>query len=83
MSAPAAPSRWLTRANALTALRLASAPLLAIAIADGASVAAAGLFVLAVATDLLDGHVARRFGESSPLGGLLDHASDAAFVTAA
>jgi phosphatidylglycerophosphate synthase len=82
MSAPAAPSRWLTRANALTALRLSAVPFLALAIAQGASVSAAALFTLAVATDLLDGRVARRFGETSALGGLLDHATDAAFVTA-
>jgi cardiolipin synthase len=75
-------SRWVTRANALTALRLAAAPALAAAIAGGAAGAAALLFALAVASDLLDGRVARRFGESSPLGGLLDHASDAIFVTA-
>lgn len=84
MSAPAtarAPSRWTTRANALSALRLAAAPLLALAILEGAPPWAALLFGLAVATDLLDGRVARRFGEVSPLGGLLDHASDATVVT--
>ncbi len=74
--------RWLTRANGLTALRLAAAPLLAAAVYEGLAVAAAWLFALAVATDLLDGRVARRFGEVTPLGGLLDHATDAAFVTA-
>jgi phosphatidylglycerophosphate synthase len=78
----AADPRWATRANALTALRLAAAPALAAAIACGAAGAALLLFALAVATDLLDGRVARRFGEASPLGGLLDHASDAALVTA-
>ena len=36
--------------------------------------------MLAVATDLVDGRVARHYGESSPLGGLLDHATDATFV---
>ena len=51
------------------------------AICEGASGAAAALFGLAVATDLLDGPVARRFGESSPMGGFFDHATDAAFVT--
>ena len=35
-----------------------------------------------MATDLLDGPVARRFGEASPLGGLLDHGADAALVVA-
>lgn len=83
MSAPVTaplPSRWATRANALTALRLLAAPLLALAILAGAPLLAALLFGLAVATDLFDGRVARRFGEVSPLGGLLDHATDAGFV---
>jgi cardiolipin synthase len=75
-------SRWATRANVLTALRLAAAPALAAAVTAGAAGAAALLFALAVATDLLDGRVARRFGEASPLGGLLDHASDAIFACA-
>jgi phosphatidylglycerophosphate synthase len=70
-----------TRANALTALRLLCGPLLVLALLERASLAAAALFWLAVATDLLDGRVARRFGESSPLGGFLDHVTDAAFVS--
>jgi phosphatidylglycerophosphate synthase len=74
------PSRWATRANALTAVRLAAAPPLALSLLAGAPACAALLFALAVATDFLDGRVARRFGEVSPLGGLLDHATDAAFV---
>jgi phosphatidylglycerophosphate synthase len=78
---PAA-SRWGTRANALTALRLAAAPALACALLAGAYAAAGALFGLAVATDLLDGRIARRFGEASPLGGLLDHSADALFVVA-
>lgn len=76
-----AASRLRTRANALTALRLLCGPLLVLALIDRAAVAAALLFWLAVATDLLDGRVARRFGESSALGGFLDHATDAAFVS--
>ena len=73
--------RWLTRANALTLLRLLAAPFLALAILDGDEVMATALFVFAVATDFGDGWVARRYGESSPLGGLADHAVDATFVT--
>lgn len=76
-----AASRIRTRANALTALRLLCGPLLVLALLDRAALAAALLFWLAVATDLLDGRVARRFGESSALGGFLDHATDAAFVS--
>jgi cardiolipin synthase len=72
---------WRTRANALTALRLAAAPALAAAICAGAPAAAVALFALAVATDFADGWVARRYAEQSPLGGLMDHAVDAAFVT--
>jgi phosphatidylglycerophosphate synthase len=79
---PASPlARWLTLANALTAIRLLAAPACAVAILDGAAVAAAALFALAVVTDLADGPVARRRGEVSALGGLLDHSSDAIFVS--
>jgi phosphatidylglycerophosphate synthase len=74
-------SAWITRANGLTLLRLLCAPPLAFAIAAGAPLAATCIFFLAVATDFADGWVARRFGEESPFGGLVDHAVDAAFVT--
>lgn len=73
---------WRTPANALTALRLLAAPLLAWALLAGAPGAAALLFALAVASDLLDGPLARRRGEATPLGGLLDHATDAALNAA-
>ncbi|MBD3649527.1 MAG: CDP-alcohol phosphatidyltransferase family protein, partial [Pseudomonadales bacterium] len=43
---------------------------------------AAVLLLIAVATDFLDGWVARRNDQVSAFGGLLDHASDAIFVTA-
>jgi phosphatidylglycerophosphate synthase len=79
-SAPAS-GEWRTRANALTALRLAAAPACAFAVACQAHGLALALFVLAVATDLVDGLVARRYGETSALGGLLDHATDATFVS--
>lgn len=71
---------WLTRANALTGLRLALAAPLAGAIVAGEATLAAALFAVAVVTDLLDGRVARRFGESSALGGILDHGADALTV---
>jgi CDP-diacylglycerol--glycerol-3-phosphate 3-phosphatidyltransferase len=73
--------RLRTRANALTGLRLACGPLLVLALLSDLALAAAFLFWLAVATDLLDGRVARRFGETSALGGFLDHVTDAAFVS--
>jgi len=74
-------ARWATPANALTGVRLAAAPALAAAIVCDAAATAAALFALAVATDLADGPLARRRGEVSPLGGLLDHASDALLCT--
>lgn len=76
-----APSAWRTHANALTLLRLAIAPALTAAIATGRAPLATALFALAVATDFADGAVARRCGETSPLGGLLDHAVDATLCT--
>ena len=72
---------WLTRANGLTVLRLLFAPALASAILSGEAVAATVLFWLAVATDVADGRVARRFGEASGHGRLIDHAADAIFVS--
>ncbi|MEN8161708.1 MAG: CDP-alcohol phosphatidyltransferase family protein, partial [Myxococcota bacterium] len=74
-------SRLRTRANALTALRLVAGPLLVLALLREATLPAFVLFWLAVGTDLLDGRVARRYGEVSPLGGFLDHLTDAAFVS--
>lgn len=74
-------SSWHTRANALTALRLVAAPALAAAICAGDAVAALAIFAFAVATDFADGWVARRYDEATPLGGFMDHAVDAAFVT--
>jgi phosphatidylglycerophosphate synthase len=74
-------SRWQTRANALTALRLCAAPALATAVCADAPGLGLVWFALAVATDFADGWVARRYRESSPLGGLVDHSVDATFVT--
>jgi cardiolipin synthase len=73
---------WLTRANALTCLRLAAVPALVVAIRADAAWAALAVFALAVVTDVADGIVARRFDEQSGLGRLFDHAADAVFVTA-
>ncbi|MDA0788730.1 MAG: CDP-alcohol phosphatidyltransferase family protein [Proteobacteria bacterium] len=44
---------------------------------------AATVLWLAIGTDLADGHLARRLGAETSLGGLLDHSSDAVFVTVA
>jgi CDP-diacylglycerol--glycerol-3-phosphate 3-phosphatidyltransferase len=70
----------MTWANLLTSCRLALVPLCAFAIVAGDWQRAAVTFAIAVGTDLLDGPVARRLGQSTPLGGLFDHATDATFV---
>lgn len=81
MSASSA-SVWATRANALTGIRLLAVPALVAAIHARDAHLAGALFALAVATDLADGWVARRYGEATPAGGLIDHGVDALFVTA-
>jgi phosphatidylglycerophosphate synthase len=80
-STAARESRWATVANAVTLTRVMAAPLLVTAILMDARVGALALFVLAVATDFADGRLARRLGEASRLGGLLDHGADALFCT--
>ncbi len=70
-----------TLANAVTLTRVLCVPLLAAAILGGAEIVAAALFGWAVATDLVDGRLARRRGEVSNLGGLLDHSADALFCS--
>jgi phosphatidylglycerophosphate synthase len=71
-------------ANALTAVRLLLvlpfAVLMAAADARHAAVAALVL-AAAIATDLLDGPIARRRGTASPAGQVLDHTADVLFVT--
>lgn len=68
-------------ANALSLSRLALAPLCVLAILNHTWPAALLFFAAAVATDFADGPVARRRGEVTALGGFLDHASDAVFVS--
>lgn len=70
-------------ANAVSLLRLALAVPFGLTMRDpsGASAPwAALLLVLAIASDLLDGALARRRGTESRLGGILDHGADFAFV---
>ncbi len=71
----------ITWANGLTLLRALAIVPAVWAIAGGHWHLAAGLFVLAVITDLADGPMARRYGHSSAFGGLFDHGTDALFVS--
>ena len=72
---------WLTLANATSASRLALVPASVYAVFAGRWVLAAAIFVVAVASDFLDGFLARRRGTVSALGGVLDHTADAIYVT--
>ena len=71
-----------TPANGLSAARLLSALpcVYAVTVADWGI--AAAVFLFAVVTDFIDGPLARRRGEASRIGGLIDHSADALFCVA-
>lgn len=71
-----------TPANGLSAARLLAALPCAYAVAVSNWPVAAATFCFAVATDIADGPLARRRGEASRLGGLVDHSADALFCIA-
>jgi phosphatidylglycerophosphate synthase len=73
--------RLLTLSNGLTSLRLFAAPFFYFAIIHQFWWTACGLFWLAVASDVIDGRLARARNETSTFGGILDHVSDATFVS--
>lgn len=71
-------------ANLLTSLRLLLAVPAALAFARSdfiSPLVLVALVTVAIATDFIDGVVARRRGTASPRGQLFDHASDFLFVT--
>ena len=72
--------RWLTVANVISLARLAATPFSLAAVLDGQWRLAGMIFAGAVASDFLDGIVARWRGTVSNLGGVLDHTADAVFV---
>jgi cardiolipin synthase len=79
----AATDRVWTVPNALSALRLAGVPLFLYWVLhthqDGRAIL---LLIVAGATDYLDGKIARRFGQFSRLGQLLDPAADRLYILA-
>jgi CDP-diacylglycerol--glycerol-3-phosphate 3-phosphatidyltransferase/cardiolipin synthase len=81
----AAPSAW-NLANLVTVLRIALVPFFAWALlADGGHtttgrLVATALFVVAAATDRLDGWLARRSGQVTDLGKMLDPIADKVLV---
>lgn len=67
--------------NALSLSRVLLAPLTTWCIVSESWLLASLLVLLAIATDVLDGYLARRYQVVSIVGGLLDHSSDALFVS--
>jgi cardiolipin synthase len=76
-------SKVITLPNLLSMLRLALVPVFLVLLVRGED--AWALLVLAVAslTDFLDGYLARRFGQITRLGQLLDPAADRLYIFAA
>lgn len=77
---------YLNLPNALSILRLVSAPVLVVLLLSpgrALSLAAAVLFVLVCVTDWLDGYLARRMGIVTPLGKFLDPLADKAIILSA
>lgn len=69
--------------NALTLLRIAITPLLVVTIVSEAWAAAAAIFAVGMATDVLDGHLARSRGCETTFGRLFDPAADKLLVGSA
>ena len=70
----------LTLANSLSLFRLIIAPVTVWYIISGWWLAASFLLILAILSDLLDGPIARKKGQESSTGALIDHSCDAFLV---
>ncbi|MFG2107983.1 CDP-diacylglycerol--glycerol-3-phosphate 3-phosphatidyltransferase [Micromonospora chersina] len=88
-STVATPVPLLNAANVLTAVRLVLVPVFAVTVVASAMhhagwrMAACLIFVVASATDLVDGWIARRFGLVTSLGKVADPIADKALTGAA
>ena len=82
-SAGAVGTRIWTIPNVLSMLRLALVPVFLVLIIIGDYVSALVVLVVASLTDLLDGYLARRLGQVTRLGQLLDPAADRLYIFAA
>jgi cardiolipin synthase len=71
---------WLTIPNALTVLRMAAVIPIAWLVVQGRDREALLLFIAAGVSDTLDGTIARRYGQKSKLGRLLDPLADKIFT---
>jgi CDP-diacylglycerol---glycerol-3-phosphate 3-phosphatidyltransferase len=66
-----------------TGVRILLAPVVMALVLDGSDTLAAILFVIAAATDWVDGRLARRWGVTTRLGAFLDTTADKLLVTTA
>jgi cardiolipin synthase len=76
-------SRILTVPNVLSFIRLALVPVFLVLIILDADFAALIVLVISSVTDYFDGVIARKFGQITRLGQLLDPAADRLFILAA
>src|SRR5205814_3077424 len=74
-------SAVLTTANQLTILRIIFVPVFIILLAYHELAWALGTFVAAGLTDVLDGIIARRFGQKTSIGAVLDPLADKLLMT--
>ena len=74
-------SAVLTTANQLTILRIIFVPVFLIVLTDGDTGWALAVFVAAGLTDVLDGVIARRFGQKTSIGAVLDPVADKLLMT--
>src|SRR5262245_14178686 len=72
----------LTTATQLTMLRIVSVPVFVILLGDKEMGWALCTFVAAGVTDVLDGIIARRFGQKTSIGAVLDPLADKLLMTA-
>jgi cardiolipin synthase len=80
---PVVSDRVLTVPNALSALRILLVPVFLVLVLVGEDLAAFIVIVVSSLSDFLDGIIARRFGQITKLGQLLDPAADRLFIFAA
>ena len=82
--APAAPARRVNVPNALTLGRLVAVPvlagLLALDLSTGVRLLAWAVFTIACVTDVVDGRLARAWGQVTPFGVMADPIADKALV---
>src|SRR3954447_13177451 len=74
-------SAILTTANQLTILRIVFVPVFIILLAYDELGWALGTFIAAGITDVLDGLIARRFGQKTSIGAMLDPIADKLLMT--